>query len=171
MRLDTIAEDTADMATRIANALPDRLHAMRDAMAGQPGGHSFEVRSTPSVLWCWEHEREVHACHKADLPCDGETIATNDPTGEAAVHFDAARRDRKDLERDLRAAHRALDRVTFILATYANRELAIDRAGIGRCGDCQQYCDGKDKRLSNYKSSGDLVCQTCRVRRDRTSAA
>lgn len=173
MRLDTIAEDSAEMATRIANALPERLHAMRDAMQGQPGGHSFEIRGTASVLWCWEHEREVHACHAAGYPCDGETIITNDPTGEAAVHPDSARNDRRELEQQICRAHRALDRVVDILAVYAYRPALADaeRAGIGKCADCTRYADGKERRLTNYKGTGDMICQGCRVRRDRTEVA
>lgn len=177
MKLTDIADDAAELLTRIASALPERLYAMRDAMAGQPGAQHFEpVRSQATSLWCWTHEREVHRCHAEgdNNICTGETILLADPTGEAAVRFDQARKDRAEIEKHLRAAHRAADRATTILAAYQSARAISDRAGIGECTDCHDYFDGdKGRRITAYGKDGtnDPVCTACRTRRDRRRVA
>lgn len=72
-------------------AVKPRLHdAITDALNAQPRAVDLNPSSTPSP-WCWTHEREVAACHREDLLCDGETIRSKDPTGETAVGHDPAR--------------------------------------------------------------------------------
>lgn len=169
MRLDTINDDTSELALRIGTVLTERLLAMRDEMIGQPCARDYD-RDINSTQWCWVHERNVRACHRDDLGCTGETITAHDPTGEAAVANDPAREHRRLLERHLLAAHNALEQATTILTLYAPARLVIDRAGIGSCTDCHLYFDGQGgKRLSSYKG-GDLVCPACRARRDRSAA-
>lgn len=171
MRLDDLTNRIAADAVQLDMILPARLHAMRDTMTGLPGAQHFEVvRSHRSVLWCWEHEREVARCEKADLDCDGEAIDLGDPTGEHAVTPDPAKADHRQLQRHLVVIAHHLDRALKLLARYEPQRVTIDRAGIGTCTDCHRYHDGtKGKRLSAYKG-GDPVCPACRARRDRAAS-
>lgn len=80
----------AAVITQVAAVKP-RLHeAITDALNGQPRAASIDP-STSSPSWCWTHERPVAACRNQGEMCDGETIRSNDPTGEAAVGHDPAR--------------------------------------------------------------------------------
>lgn len=170
MNLTDISADVCDLATRIDNALPERLHAMRDAMSGQPRAQNYQHDGS-SHVWCWWHERDVKLCHAEDLNCTGETIEVHDPTGEAAVTFDPARAHRRELERCLKAAQKSLDRAAGILVLYQDAELTSDRAGIGKCADCGHYCTGeRNDRLSAYRGESP-ICATCRARRDRAQSA
>lgn len=167
MKVTDIAEDIAELATRIANQLPERLYAMRTEMAGQPRAARYDSGGV-SHQWCWTHERDVDQCHRDDLDCTGETFVLHDPTGEAAVGYDKAQIDRDNLERHLCTAHRVLDRVVDILVCYAPARPDIPRAGVGTCCDCHRYFDGRNGKLSVYKGT-DPVCTACRARRDRAA--
>jgi hypothetical protein len=145
MLITEIAEDVTELATRITVALPERLHAIRAEMAGQPRAARYDTGGV-SHQWCWTHERDVDQCQREDLDCTGETFVLHDPTGEAAtlaaMGADPASRDRRDLERHLRAAQRVLNQATDIMARYSPARPDIPRAGIGTCTDCHRYFDG-----------------------------
>lgn len=100
------------MQARAINAARDLAHAAelipqaeartRADAPGQPGAASYDaprVGGSRSQSWCWTHERPTSDCVRDDLICDGEPIAVQDPTGEAAIAANAA-----DLERQLKAA-------------------------------------------------------------------
>jgi hypothetical protein len=67
MWITEIAEDVTELATRITVvALPERLHAIRAEMAGQPRAARYDTGGV-SHQWCWTHERDVDQCQRDDL--------------------------------------------------------------------------------------------------------
>lgn len=57
-----------------------------------------------------------------------------------------------------------------VLRVTSDATVQSGRMGIGNCYDCNRYCDGRTQRLSHYKGTDALVCQSCRMRRDRGAA-
>lgn len=57
-----------------------------------------------------------------------------------------------------------------VLRVTSDATIQSGRMGIGNCYDCNRYCDGRTQRLSHYKGTDALVCQSCRMRRDRGAA-
>lgn len=175
MRLDVALQAAAINLAEADKRIADTLYSLRDAMLGQPAAQRFEpIRSVRTVLWCWEHEREIdhrEGCQgaKDGEYCTGETIAVQDPTGEAAVSIDKARIRHRELSKlitqVLTASHRILD----IEAENAPVKAVSDRAGIGTCDSCRHYCTGeKDDRLrpvGEYR-----MCNRCRMRDTRDKA-
>lgn len=137
-RLTDIAEDLAETATRIANALPRRLGTMLEQLVGQPGAAGPSDR--PSRQWCDEHGRDLRACLDEDLACTGWTVTVSDPTGEAAVTTDRARHDRAQIEHHLGIAWHAVDVIQGILARYPEGKMpkapATDGVPAGACQSC-----------------------------------
>lgn len=172
MKLTTLANQIAEDTVRSANEMPSTFSTLLSELKGLPGAQHFEpVRGGGATsLWCWRHEREVVACIKADHNCLGEAITLNDPTGEAAVAYDAARADRLALERHLGIIRRSLDRILDIQASRQSNRVVNDRAGIGECDGCRRYCDGvKDNRLRPVGDS--RFCNQCRMRLVRGKAS
>lgn len=179
MRATDLAETTLEELTRAVNALPASISLMAEA-ASPLRAAAYDVAGNGAQAWCWEHEREVWRCHADELDCGGEVIDPHDPTGEAAMQLAEgpkrpssaakAQADLRAITKALRAVQRNTDALTDILARWQPSKVVNDTAGIGPCSDCRTYCDGVAKRLSRYKG-GDLVCHTCRVRRDREAAA
>ena len=145
--LTTLADDVAETSLRIATHLPEYLPAIRDAQAGQPGAQLMGMR----------HALGHHP----------------DPTADAGItRFegkDVAANDEERVRNHLWTALTNVQKAERILASYTAALIINDRAGIGRCVDCNRYCDGKEHRLSRYKATEDLVCGTCRNRRDRAA--
>lgn len=103
---------------RLHLELPALLHLMRDHQGGQPRAAALGSGASPQA-WCWNHERSVAECHKADLFCVGETINDHsDPTGEAGVDHDKAAEDARQIRRHIEAAVRALDAADNIANGY-----------------------------------------------------
>jgi len=109
------ADDLAELATRIAVALTTLdgqgrtvVNRMREAMAGQPRAQSLEGDRTTGFTTTVDE--------------DGFPVpAVSDPTGEAGIRIDHAHRSLVDLDRQLRAAHMAADRIVRILDTFTPR--------------------------------------------------
>lgn len=145
MKLTRLADDNAELALRVANALPQYLPAVRDAQQGQPGAQAYGMRHSGG------HD--------------------TDPTGDAGIARadgdDIAANDEQQIRHHLEQALRHYQRAEQILVSYNSAIVINDRAGIGRCVDCTRYCDGKERRLTNYRATGDMVCDGCRKRRDR----
>lgn len=124
-----LADDVAELASRIANHLTTRDHdgatvinRMRAAHAGQPGAQRLEGDRTTGFATVYDD--------------DGRPVpSVSDPTGETVVNYltsrrrgDPARLDLDALDRALRTAQAQLDKATSILATYTPRTAnAADR--------------------------------------------
>lgn len=170
MRLDDAFQDATERTLRLSLNFRDLLYTMRDAMAGQPIAQHYEVvASGRSEVWCWRHERPVLKCQQEAELCTGEAIDVNDPTGEAAVNYDRARADHRQLSRDVRTLGNIIDRLERLQLRYTDAKITNDRAGIGTCEDCHRYADGRKLRLSCYKG-GPIICPACRGVRDRSAA-
>lgn len=171
-RIDRQLADTNERMARIETVLVIRLRALRD-MLPQPRAQRFEPGgSGPSIVHCWTHERDVARCLADDLTCTGETIEVHDPTGEAAVAYTRAAGDLHRIRQIVRSHERLSIELETILTRYQPFRIENDRAGIGTCVDCNRYCDGqRDNRLSAYKGTTDMVCISCRSRRDRRAAS
>lgn len=164
MRIDTELDDTLEELLRVRHALDEVVRSMRDAMLGQPGAQSFDVvtRGARSVAWCWEHEREVLACHRDDMFCAGETVATDDPTGEAAVEADKARHDHRETVRDIRTLRIVAGRLTARFALYQQRAAdekerrATERANEPGCELCARVGEWTPPRVLSSTVKGNL---------------
>lgn len=104
-------------------------------------GHS----GSRTVMWCWTHSRELHQCHR-DPDCDhgacrAESIAANDPTGEAAVRPDRASDHLDELARLADRLRSDGERITKILASYQRRPA--------------------DERERRDSADGDPGCRSC----------
>lgn len=145
--ITTLADELAETATRLTVHLPQYLPAIRDAQTGLPGAQTYGSR---------------HVLGHYPDPTADAGIARSQGEDHAA----------NDEERVRSLVIQALHHVAKaerILASYTAALIINDRAGIGRCVDCNRYCDGKDHRLSRYKTTDDMVCTACRVRRDRAA--
>lgn len=103
MKLTEQLDRTLDDLLRTTHAIPGVLHAMRDAMGGQPRAMSYEGGASVPVLYCERHEGDRADCPPEEL-CTGRPVdAHPDPTGdagvEAAMGQDIARRDHRRLQR------------------------------------------------------------------------
>ena len=78
-----VAERLRELAELIETSLVRAL-SIAHGWAGNMKATSLQANGTPQ-LWCWEHERDVTACQKAELGCSGEPMRPNDTTGEAGV--------------------------------------------------------------------------------------
>lgn len=104
--LQRVADDAADKARRIANALTDTQQRIRDAMAGQPGAQTFDG---PGI----------------------DAQGVGDPTGEAAVEPDQARKDELDLPRYIRRADAYLQLAVGLVNRYTPRPpSSIERRNV-----------------------------------------
>lgn len=166
-RLDHALDATAERVARCTGALPNALHALRQRMEPLQAASYDTNRS--SRQWCWTHGRWVHECHRADLDCDGETVAVHDPTGEAAVDGNPARATHRRLSKLVLGLDRlSVELEDLLAAELAGARVVNDRAGIGVCDGCGHYCDGvKDNRLRPVGEQ--RMCNRCRVRYSRAS--
>lgn len=124
MRLDDQLDRALEDALRARHALPEVLRTMRDSMPGQPGAHVYDavvVGGGRTLVWCWDHEREVRLCHKANEPCMGESVTIADQTGEAAVEDDEVFADHKATQKDIAALAHHADRLVRRFANYKKR--------------------------------------------------
>lgn len=145
MKVTRLAGDTAELALRIADAIPHYLPMLTAAQQGQPGAQNYDA---------------------------GHGSGTDtDPTGDTAVVRDGDRayRDKQQIVTELFVVKRHLEKIEHILVSYGPGSAVVinDRAGIGPCHGCNRYCDGKENRLTRYKGTDDLLCDRCRKRRDR----
>lgn len=138
-RLIDLAHEVAESATRVDNALLGRLASL---VASTPGlrAAAYDAERT-SPLWCWDHERDLAHCRRAGLPCDGESIASHDSTGDAAAQRAA---DVIAIGTELVNAYRALEHLTRLLARYPEYQPATPAeppgakrpAPAGACRSC-----------------------------------
>lgn len=143
MKLDDLLDLAGDDILRCSHRLPDVLRAIRDALPGQPGAQSYDtIGHGRSILWCDLHERELVACHRAGLDCDGETVVVNDPTGEAALEFSQAAVDLRAINRRVRAIAQQADALITIINRWSARSAtdserrATERANEPGCEVC-----------------------------------
>lgn len=115
-------------ALEAAQSLATSVRTMRrawpqlaDRVAGGPGAVAPDAARGSVAPWCWEHERSVTACHESDLLCRGEAIDTHDPTGEAAISHDPARRAHDRILQVAARANRAAGELASLLATLSDR--------------------------------------------------
>jgi len=113
MRLIELAESNAENATRIANTILGRLASI---VAGTPELRAVAYdASRSSAQWCWPHERDLKICRKLNLDCDGETIVSHDPAGDAATQRAL---DVVAIGSELVIVHDALERLTKLLERH-----------------------------------------------------
>lgn len=177
MKPSDTADTIADLATRLAVALPSRLAEMNDSLRGQPRAASYDSEPPSPSLWCWNHERDVAplvgVCEDVEGGCLIEALIVHDTVGEAAVNQHRARRDLAELDKQLVAALRAVNRCTDIVSHYAPAPevTPAERLGIGKCDDCPKECDGiKGNRLRPWKQTGHRFCPGCWARWHRDEA-
>lgn len=109
------ADDLALLAAAIGSTLTQRdtegrtvIDRIRDAMAGQPGAQALQSDRTTGFTTVSDE--------------DGFPVpSVSDPTGEAAIRFDRARHDLRQLDRLLQQAHRAVDDIRRLVHTYTPR--------------------------------------------------
>lgn len=170
MRIDTTLDDVLEDLLRLRHQLDPVIRTMRDNMAGQPGAQSFDTiaRGARSVHWCWDHEREVAACHKRGDFCTGESVPTDDPTGEAACDVDQVRDDHRHTVKDIQALRVISDRLLARFVRYQRRAATekerqvTQRANEPGCRSCDRV--GAD----SPRAVGDL-CDFCRSYQRETS--
>ena len=111
--------------------------AIEDNLAGQPRAQSYDTSTGSGSVWCWTHEREAAVCHRNDEMCDGEAMATIDPTGEAAVSGDKARADQTELARLEKILIDTTDRLARLADRYLPDRLptGADRAKLATPGE------------------------------------
>ena len=86
--------ESVSQLEQLARRLPAVVHMMRDDMNGQPQAAAADRGDGAQVLWCWSHERSTRECDEAGELCTGELGRDiSDPTGNAAVIPDRAKRD------------------------------------------------------------------------------
>jgi hypothetical protein len=81
-------EDLAHAVETVGLLLPYLPATERNMRASMPdtGGTSYDGGRRGAVPWCDIHEREVAACHRAELYCEGAPLDVDgDRTGEAAI--------------------------------------------------------------------------------------
>lgn len=121
-KLQHRAITTAKALTRAAQLIPQAEARTRGDAPGQPGAASYDaprVGGSRSQSWCWLHERPTSDCDRSGLICDGEPIAVQDPTGEAAIALS-----RDDLERQITATLRKAETAAVDLLALLDRALA-----------------------------------------------
>ncbi len=116
-RIRATADRSASTMKDIATVLPERLAAILDRMAGQPGAAGSDgVRVSSSEI--------------------------GDPTGKAAIKADRARENLQLLARSLGQVDQLLDGIVRLLAAYQPREAssieraATDRKNMPTCASC-----------------------------------
>lgn len=160
----TIADDVADLAHGISNALAvhDRdgcnLHdRMRSGLAGHPGATAYDrpvVSGHNTRTWCDVHEAET--CGDDGHGCAGQyTLNTpTDTTGETALgileHGDQAQHDLDEWDARMAAVYAALKAAERLAIRYLPRPprrseaelttLAEDNADPG-CESCRRVTD------------------------------
>ncbi len=126
-----VADDLAETATRIANALElvvndasiiDRIRAAASPLVGT----DYDPERQGQTPWCWRHQRSVTACWADDAMCLGEVVQhPSDPVGERAMTPNRAAHDLATLDALLRRAHSSIQLVERIVADYTPRK-AVD---------------------------------------------
>ncbi len=163
------------------SAIRARLRrAIEDCQVGQPRAANYEQDRTTglsTVVWCWDHGREVRACHRAresdtDPICTGEPIAgAVDSTGEVAINYDQARADERELAEVERLAVSLAERIERLDDRYLPRllptgaqlaKLASDgRPGCWFCEQAGSWAPPHTKEPTNVGGNLDeprLVC-------------
>lgn len=127
----------ARLLTRHAGIRSRLLPAIADNLAGQPRAASYDDDRSSAAPWCWDHQRPVPQCHRADLLCSGETLTSSDPTGEAAVNPDKARADQAELKELERKVVDLCNRIANIDDRYLPELLptGADKAKLATEGD------------------------------------
>ena len=138
-----LANDVAELSARIAVALEGGFAGHIEAhISGLPvaagGGDGGGRRQ---VVWCWNHQRPVSACHADDELCSGDPVEIRDSMAEAACTPDRARQDLAALDRDLERMGNTLERVVRLLGGYtprsaSDRERAESQGGADGCWSC-----------------------------------
>lgn len=143
--------EAARLLTRHAGIRTRLREAIADNLAGQPRAASYDDDRTSPQSWCWKHERPVSQCHRADLFCDGETVTSSDPTGEAAVNPDRARSDETELARLEKQIVDACYKIANLDDRYLPARLptGANRAKLASGGDpgCE-FCESHSKTWS-----------------------
>ena len=130
---------------RVLAVLPARMAAVIAAMSGYPPGRGFDgVGGRGSVSFCELHERERCDCG------GGTTYASpSDPTGEAALPADAAKRDHDRVVALAKALRRDADELARIVGRYGPRQ-ATDAERVatgsqvdGGCWSCSRTHVGR----------------------------
>lgn len=128
-RLTRIAADAVELLTRAELALASTLGRMTDALGAHPGAQALEGDRT------WGHTT-ITDDRGVPMP------SVSDPTGEAAIRPDPARRDRERLERAWLTVARQADEIVRLCAAYsprrptdADRRLLAGEEPEG-CGSC-----------------------------------
>jgi len=161
------ARSASHVLGRLVVEAPAVLHGMRDAMAGQPRAASAERVPSP-VPWCWDHERTIVDCRRADELCEGEVLAgPADPTGTAAAGGDLADRHYRDFKRRLQAVARMVAELDALAAMYPANALTDESqpAGPGpkHCRLC--WADGQRMKEIETDSKGNPfykgLCRRC----------
>lgn len=131
------------------------LALMRDAQGGHPRA-ATTTRDGVTRRWCWDHERTTDECDREGLGCAGElVVGPSDPTGNAAVISDRARRDHADLMKRVRLLGRVADEVAMIAARYPTEAVAVEPAD-GPGDEWCQVCwkDGQYHQPIDTKKNG-----------------
>lgn len=102
-------DTTLEHLLKKTDFLPEVERRMRASLS-EPGGHGFEVKSRPSVLYCEAHERDLRECEDSArrkgvaFACVGVPVPTvSDPTGDGAMHDEQIRDEVRRFEREARA--------------------------------------------------------------------
>ena len=137
-----LADATVEGITRTRLALGAALDALDDteAEAGAPRAQAYDravVSGGTSVVWCWQHGRDVAACHRSDLPCRGEPVQVNDPTGEAAMRASKPANDRTELERLVRSISNQVAALTALVERWQPRAPLDPKAERKRARDAE----------------------------------
>jgi hypothetical protein len=150
-------ERDLEMLTRVSHALPGALREAAElAYPLRAASYDTEfVTGGRSVIWCWTHQREVHRCQRNDMECTGEPVTVSDPTGEAAVTPGRVSLARQEIEQDLHAIHRVIERLVF------------NSAYLTRTPESHREARQREDERRDLAGENDARCRSC----ERTEVA
>lgn len=168
-KVDRMGE-AVEHLVRIHRQLPATLYMVRESMAGQP---SNPGGTGPTWNWCKDHERSTKACDAEGLLCKGEPDVRSDPTGNAAVINDIAKRDYRDLLRLAELVDSTARRMLGLEETYPTERIDLeeiepdDEVGSKYCRAC--FKDNNDLTLVTLRAKTNEpyyvgLCRWCGLR-------
>jgi hypothetical protein len=119
-----MAKPDADLLAQVLHAMPELYRLVRqfpaimtmarEAMTGHPKAASL-TRNGEQRPWCWVHGQTTKECEEEGDNCAGELLTgPSDPTGNAALISDRAKRRHRDLtDRMSRLVHLVADAVAI----------------------------------------------------------
>lgn len=150
-------DEALKMLARVRKALPDALREAAE-MSSPLRAASYDdviVAGGRSVIWCWNHEREVHKCRRDELECGGEPIPLGDPTGEAAIMPGRVKISRQRIDAGFRAIFNAVP------------DLVAEVAWLTRTGETYQEAREREEKRRDLANENDARCRSC----ERTEVA